>query len=171
MIRSNPHRGMGVGDGTAYPALWDVARPFGALSAGGSAFLELPILTRPVLAVRAGGRKLVGEFPYFDGAYLGGTHTLRTFHHASLAGDASLYAGTELRAPIARVPLVLPLDVGAIGFVDAGRVYWDGASPGGWHTVAGGGFWIGLVNPALSVRILATNRAQRRFLLGAGMSY
>ena len=32
--------------------------------------------------------------------------------------------------------------MGIFGFADAGRVYLDGASPGGWHTSLGGGIWL-----------------------------
>ena len=42
------------------------------------------------------------------------------------AGDASLYGTTELRVPLAKFPFILPLDVGAIGFYDAGKVYVNG---------------------------------------------
>ncbi len=37
--------------------------------------------------------------------------------------------------------VVVPVAIGVFGFADAGRVYLDGDSPGGWHTSFGGGIW------------------------------
>jgi hypothetical protein len=59
------------------------------------------------------------------------------------AGDASLYATSELRIPLAHFKLLIPLHAGIMGLAEAGRVYVDGSSPGGWHAVTGGGIWVG----------------------------
>ncbi len=157
--------------GSAYPAIWDVASAYGALDGVASAFLTLPVGTKPVLAFRGGGKKLFGDFPYFDAAFLGGSHSLRTEERQRYAGDASLYGSIELRVPIARFPLILPLDVGVLDFADAGRVYLNGDSPGGWHTAAGAGFWVGIVNPGTSINVLFTNRHDRRTVANVGFAF
>ncbi len=36
---------------------------------------------------------------------------------------------------------MVPVAAGIFGLADAGRVYLDGATPGGWHTSVGGGIW------------------------------
>lgn len=61
----------------------------------------------------------------------------------------------ELQLSLARFAFVLPFNIGVFGFVDAGRVYVDGASPGGWHAATGIGFWLGILNrgTALSVEL------------------
>ncbi|MGQ0537552.1 MAG: hypothetical protein ACT4R6_01285, partial [Gemmatimonadaceae bacterium] len=66
---------------------------------------------------------------------------------------------------------ILPWDFGLVGFMDAGRVYVDNESPGGWHSVSGGGVWIGMVRPGYGITILATNRAERRLLVGTGFAF
>ena len=157
--------------GTGYPAAWDVATPYQSLDAVASAFFTLPVAKKPVLALRAGGKKLWGNFPFFDAAYLGGSETLRTEDRQRYVGDASLYGTTELRIPIAKFPFILPLDVGAIGFMDAGRVYMDGQSPGGWHKAAGGGFWVGFLDPGKSFNVLFTNQSQRRIETSFGFAF
>src|SRR5438046_9136232 len=134
--------------------MWDVCTPYEALDGWAAAFFTLPVPKKPVLALRAGGKKLWGPFPYFDAAFLGGSETFRAEERQHWAGDASAYGTTELRIPVAKFPFILPLDVGAIGFGDAGRVYLNGQSPGGWHTAAGGGFWGGYLYPG-------TNRTAR----------
>ena len=41
--------------------------------------------------------------------------------------------------------------LGVFGLADAGRVYFDGESPGGWHTSYGGGVWFSSLGHALSL--------------------
>jgi hypothetical protein len=72
---------------------------------------------------------------------------------------------------VARFPVILPWNVGAIGFADAGRVYTGGASPGGWHTGAGGGLWLGVVEWSANGNILITNNPRRRVLFGLGFDF
>ena len=69
------------------------------------------------------------------------------------AGDASLYGTAELRIPIARFALLLPLDTGVYVYGDAGRVYVDSASPGGLPHSAGVGAWIGFLSPASTLNL------------------
>ena len=157
--------------GSGYPAIWDVAKSYESVDGWAAAFFTLPMPKKPVLAFRAGGRKLWGPFPYFDAACLGGSETFRTEERQRYAGDASLYGTTELRVPIAKFPFIFPLDVGALGFVDAGRVYLNDASPGGWHSAAGGGFWVGYLNPGTNVNVLFTNRSQRRVTTSVGFAF
>jgi len=42
---------------------------------------------------------------------------------------------------------------GIFGNTDAGRVYVDGRSPGGWHTGVGGGAWVALLDRANTLSI------------------
>lgn len=154
-----------------YPAIWDTKSAYEDISAGASANVTLPFLTRPLLAVRAGGKKLFGNFPYFDAAFLGGSQSLRTENRQRYAGDAMMHGTAELRVPIAKFPLILPLDVGAIGFVDVGRVYLDGDSPGGWHRGAGAGIWIGVIRPETGINVTITNNPDRRVLTNLGFVF
>jgi hypothetical protein len=54
---------------------------------------------------------------------------------------------------VAHFTFILPVDMGIFGVVDAGRVYLNGDSPGGWHTSKGLGFWIGVPDPSTAVRV------------------
>jgi hypothetical protein len=171
--------------GSAYPATWDVKKAYESVSALAEAFVTLPAKNRPVLALRAGGKKLFGDFPYFDAAFVGGSSSLRTEERQRYAGTASLYGTTELRVPVAKFPFILPLDVGLLGFVDVARVYVDqpivfatmqstnlgDSSPGGWHKGAGGGFWVGLINPGTSLNVLITNNSNRRIISSFGFAF
>ncbi|HUQ47145.1 MAG TPA: hypothetical protein VM053_02750 [Gemmatimonadaceae bacterium] len=157
--------------GSGYPASWDVKSAYEAIDGFAAAFLTIPIVKKPVIALRAGGKKLFGDFPYFDAAFIGGSHSLRAEERQRFAGDASIYGNAELRIPVAQFPLIVPLDVGLIGFADAGRVYVDGDSPGGWHSAMGGGLWIGLLNPGTNFNIVFTNNKERRVTTSIGFAY
>ncbi|HYU53373.1 MAG TPA: hypothetical protein VEK37_10530 [Gemmatimonadaceae bacterium] len=154
-----------------YPAMLDVRTTYEKLSGVASTYVTAPVFTHPTLALRVGGEKLYGDFPYFDAAFIGGSRSLRTEHGQRFAGDASLYGTTELRVPLVHFPLILPLNVGAIGFVDIARVYVDGESAGGPHKGTGAGLWISFVRPELGVTIMRTNNPERPTLVSLGFAF
>jgi hypothetical protein len=156
---------------SAFPAVWDVERAFSQVSGSATTFLELPIPLHPTLAFRGGGRKVWGDAPFFESAFIGGRGTVRGMDAQRYAGDASLYGTSELRVPVAEVRVIRQIDIGVLGFVDAGRVYVNGDSPGGWHTVAGGGLWLGILDPGTGLSITLTNSDEKRVLLGTGLRF
>jgi hypothetical protein len=156
---------------SGYPGIWDAKNAYESVAGSVATYITVPIPKRPVIALRGGGKKLFGDFPYFDAAFLGGSNSLRAEHRQQFAGDASVYGNAEFRYPIAQFPLILPLDVGALAFADAGRVYVDGDSPGGWHSAAGAGFWVGFINPGTNLNVLFTNRSDHRILTSLGFAF
>jgi hypothetical protein len=130
--------------GWLYPAAWDVESTYGTLSVLGRAYLPTGV-PNTMLAVRAGGKKVWGEYPWFDAAFVGGEESLRGWRVQRFAGDASLYGSAELRAYVTSFRLLVPQLFGVYGLFDVGRVWVDGQSPGGWHTGYGGGIWLGFL--------------------------
>ena len=157
--------------GSAYPAAWDATGAYSRLVAVAVAHIVLPIASNPLLARRVGGEKLWGDFPYFDAAFLGGSHSLRTAKRQRFAGDAAVHGSAELRLPLAAFPFILPLNVGALGFVEAGRVFMDRQSEGEWHTGMAAGLWLGVLSPGTSITVMMSNRPERRWLFGFGFDY
>jgi hypothetical protein len=137
--------------GAAFPAVWDVTSAFQSVGLAVEGQATLPIPTNPIFAMRAGGKKVFGNFPFHEAAFLGGNHTARYMEPQRFAGDASLYGSVELRVPFSSFTAALPFDWGVLGLGDVGRVYVDGASPGGWHSVTGYGLWFGLRGNHLKV--------------------
>lgn len=123
------------GGATLHPPVWDAPGWFGTAQAEARTYVTYG----PTLALRAGSRHAWGAFPVQDAAFLGGKNTLRGFRYQRFAGDAAVYGSAELRAPVRRILLLVRGELGAFAFADAGRVFVDGASPGGWHTGYGGG--------------------------------
>ena len=156
---------------TAYPAMWDVEDAFSQVSGSATTFLELPIPTHPILAFRGGGRKVWGDAPFYEAAFIGGRGTVRGMDAQRYAGDASIYGTGELRIPVASFRFPIPLDVGLLGFMDTGRVYVNGESPGGWHSVAGGGLWFGIIDRATGFSVTLTNSDEKRVLIGTGLRF
>ncbi len=154
-----------------YPQVWDANTPYGEVSALVSTYLTFPILTRPTLALRGGTKKVFGNAPYFEAAFVGGRNSLRALHRQRFDGDAALHGTTELRVPLARFNYGLPWSFGALGFMEAGRVYVSGESPGTWHSTQGAGGWIGVMSPKYAIHMLRTNRADRRILIGTGFAF
>lgn len=171
-LADDPKRGMTLDASAAvYPAVWDTKSTFGTVSAVATTFVTLPLPLSPVFAMRAGGQQNIGEAPYFEAAYLGGRKSVRTLQRNAFAGDAMIYGSAELRIPIAKFPLFLPLNTGVFGFADAGRVYVDGKSPGGWHSGLGMGIWLGVMKPSTSISVTFTDNRDRKVLVGTGFVF
>jgi hypothetical protein len=150
---ADPRRGLLLDvSGSVFPAVWDVESPFGSLRADGRAYLTVPIPVHPILVFRGGGAKVFGEFPFHESAFIGGPGSMRSLDAQRYAGDASVYGSVELRVPLGNFTVLLPWNVGLFGVMDAGRVFVDGESPGGWHSARGIGFWVGVFGPTTAIR-------------------
>ena len=95
--------------------------------------------TRAMVAARVGGRRVFGDYPWFESAFVGGSKNLRGYRKNRFAGDASLYGSVEARLWLFRGSLIAPGRFGIFGLADAGRVYLEEDSSDGWHTSYGGG--------------------------------
>jgi hypothetical protein len=126
------------------PAMMDLRSAFEEVGATAGVSTTIPLPTNPLLAVQSGANKVFGNFPFYEAATLGGENSLRYMDAQRYGGDASMWTTSDLRVPLVRFTLLAPLRAGVVGVVETGRVYDRGTSPGGWHSVAGGGVWLGL---------------------------
>jgi hypothetical protein len=138
---------------TVYPAVWDVATPFGVLVADINRYIPLALPFKPTLVLRAGGKKVFGTFPFHESAFIGGRRSVRGLERERYAGDTAVRGSVELQFTVLRFALAIPWEIGVYGYSDVGRVYVDGNSPGGWHDTTGVGFWVGVLNPSTSVSV------------------
>jgi hypothetical protein len=144
-------------DGSYYPRAMDVRSAFGSMTAVVGVSLALPLPTRPYLLVTAGAKKVLGTFPFYEAAFLGGEGTTRYMDTQRYAGDGLLWTSAELRIPLVQFKLLLPLRAGILGVAETGRVYAQGSSPGGWHPVTGAGIWLGPGDGSKVVTLLRTS--------------
>ncbi|CAN5754907.1 hypothetical protein BH23GEM9_BH23GEM9_32170 [soil metagenome] len=129
----------------------------GALGAFGDVFVQarayVPLLgDGPHLALRAGGERVYGEFPFFEAAFVGGRHSLRGSRTNELAGHGSLYGTVELRVPVDTVQIYIRAELGVFGFGDAARV-WHATESSGWRPGWGGGAWLAAFGRAVSFAV------------------
>ena len=84
--------------GSFYPGVWDVEETFGELHAEASTFLTADSMAlQPTLALRVGGKRVWGQFPYQEAAYIGDDSSVRLGRQNRYGGEASVYANAELR--------------------------------------------------------------------------
>jgi hemolysin activation/secretion protein len=164
--RQVPRRGVKLQASlNAYPGMLDLRGAYGSAHAEVNGYIPL-IGDGPHLALRAGAQRVVGDVPAFDFASIGGRRTLRGFTSRRFAGDAAAYGGAELRTPLTRMKLLVEGELGVFALVDAGRVWVDGASPGGWHMGWGGGLWFDAFERAVSVAYATGERGKLYVWLG-----
>jgi hypothetical protein len=147
--------------GKVYPAIWDVGSTFGEVRGLVTTYLTAPVPLNPTLALRAGGRKLWGTYPYFEAAFLGDVSNVRLGRINRYAGDASAYGSAELRLALGRALVVLPADIGVFGLADAGRVFLEGESSDKWHTAVGGGLWLAFLDRAHTLSVAVASSEER----------
>ncbi|HUG53255.1 MAG TPA: BamA/TamA family outer membrane protein [Vicinamibacteria bacterium] len=145
----------------AFPAVWSVRRTFGSLRAEGATYLTPGLSPRPTLALRAGIKRVWGEFPFHEAAYIGGAESVRGLRAERFGGEAAAYGSAELRLALGHFVLLLPGDVGLFALGDAGRVWVNGESSRRWHTAWGGGVWFSFLERSNTLT-LAVARSEER---------
>lgn len=145
----------------------DLGGPFGAVRGEARTYVSLG--GGPVLALRAGGEVVRGDFPFAQAAFLGGPGSLRGYPFQRFAGDAAAFGSAELRQPLGQVRLLVRGRVGVFALADAGRVWLDGESPGDWHTNYGGGLWFETLGIPLTLTYARGDIT--RLYVGMGMPF
>jgi len=125
------------GEGFYYPELWD-SQGFGGVDGQLRGYLAG---RRAMLAARVGARRVWGDYPWFEAAFVGSSRSLRGYRKNRFAGDASLYGSVEARLWLVKGKLIAPGRWGVFGLADTGRVFVDGESSDTWHTAYGGGIF------------------------------
>lgn len=171
-VEGTPTAGYMIEGGASYfPGVADLEESFGFVHGEVATYLS-PRAGNPTLALRAGGKKLWGGFPYYEAAFLGGARTLRGLQEERFAGDAMIYGSVEVRAFLARLTFMLPIDIGVFALGDIGRVYLDGEASSEWHTGRGAGIWLAPLSRSSTVRLsIAKSEGRTAFYAGARFAY
>jgi hypothetical protein len=150
------------------PKAWDVDSQYSGVDGTLAAYLGN---TRAHLALRVGGRKLYGDYAWFDAAYIGSRNN-RGFLSHRFTGDSSLFGTVALRAWIREVPASVPVRFGVIAFADTGRVWYAGEDSNTWHNSFGGGLMFQpLATPTTVYAALAHSKEGNRFYFGIGFPF
>jgi hypothetical protein len=150
------------------PEAWDVDSQYGGFDGAVAAYVGN---TRAHVAFRVGGRKLYGDYAWFDAAYIGSRNN-RGFLSHRFSGDSSLFGTVALRVWIREVPASVPVRFGVIGFADTGRVWYGGEDSNTWHHSYGGGVMFQpLATPTTVYAALAHSNEGNRFYFGIGFPF
>ena len=177
-----PHRGgFAAVRGTYFAKAWDVDSAFGQVNGNLNAYL--PLGDRATFALRGGGKKVFGTYPYMEAASLGqgglGTgaleepdNTLRGYRARRFTGDASAYGNADLRLRLSRMNIIVPGVWGLTAFGDVGRVWLDGESSDTWHTGVGGGLWFSWLTNRISASVgVSHSKEENLFYVTGGFHF
>ncbi len=158
--------------GAIHPAWWNVRQTYGEVAGVATTFFSPAGPLAPTIALRAGGRKLLGEYPFFDAAYIGDPSTVRLGRSNRYAGDASLYGSIEVRLAMLRIDVLVPAQMGVFGLTDVGRVFVAGETSDKWHAAYGGGIWFAFLSPTNALSITTTVSEERaKIYVQAGFGF
>jgi hypothetical protein len=146
----------------AFPAIWGVRSTFGEVHGEASTYLTPGTAPgRPTLALRVAGKRVWGDYPFQEAAYIGGHTSVRGLRAERFGGDGSLYGNAELRLPLGRFSGLLPGEFGIFGLGDVGRVFLEGESSKKWHTAAGGGVWFSFLTRGSTLSVAIAKSEER----------
>ncbi len=154
-----------------YPGIFDKEYNFGKVSGDIRGYLGYK--QNISLGLRLWGEKVIGDFPFFESAFLGGSKLLRGFAGERFAGDGALLGSAELRLKLFNMNILLPETVGIFTFAETGRVFVKGESSNLWHTGYGAGLFIFLLNRDITLRFTAARSKEREkvFYFGTGFTF
>jgi hypothetical protein len=123
---------------------WDVPDRFGHVDGHLAAFISLadPLL----LSLHVAGKKIWGDYPYFEAAYIGGHMIPLGTKWNRWAGDASLSGLASLKWTLKDIKGIVPGELGLFAMGDAARVFVEGESSTKWHPSYGGGVFLASFN-------------------------
>ncbi len=124
------------------------------------------------LALRAGGTKVWGKYPFFAGATIGGKENVRGYNDKRFTGDASLFGQAELRLFITELKLIVKSRMGINIFLETGRVFSINDNSNKWHPSYGAGVWIDYFNSEfIPSAYVAFSPDRTTFAFGLGMGF
>jgi len=155
-----------------YPVVFNNRKDFFKISGDLRTYFSTHAVTDVTLALRVGGQKVFGTYPFFKSAVLGGANNLRGFSRERFSGDASLFGQAEVRMFLFDMNVLLPGRFGLSFFGESGRVFVSYEESEKWHSSYGGGFWFSVLNNILSLNFSAAKSSETlNFYLISGVAF
>jgi hypothetical protein len=157
-----------------FPKVFNIKETF--YRAGGDirGYIPMSLFKGATLALRAGGEKIWGEYPFYAASFLGGFENLRGYNRWRYSGDASLFGQAELRIWLTKLKLILKNKFGVNLFAESGRVFVEGDFENSkrWHPSYGIGFWLSYLRDTIIVNTyIAVSPDRMTFSFGFAMAY
>jgi hypothetical protein len=135
-------------------------------------FTSITRIPDVALALRLSGTATFGAVPFYQMARLGGRKSLRGYEFERFRGDHMIALSSELRFPLLRQVIVIPVEFGGFLMGDGGRLWYEGESPGGWRATWGVGIWgATLSRDVLGILYLAFSHESTILRAGFGFDY
>lgn len=159
-------------EGVYYPVVFNNRKDFLKISADLRTYLSSHAITDVTLALRVGGEKVFGTYPFFKSAVLGGANNLRGFSRERFSGGASLFGQAELRMFLFDMNILLPGRFGLSIFGESGIVFISSEESEKWHSSYGGGFWFNVFNNAFCLNFsVAKSSETMNFYVISGVAF
>ncbi|MDQ6762662.1 MAG: outer membrane protein assembly factor, partial [Bacteroidota bacterium] len=129
--------------------------------------------TKLVMVLRGGyGHIFSKNYEYFQALTLGSNNHLRGFRKDRFAGKSVLYGSFEARYKLfASQSYIIPGDVGALAFIDAGRVWVKDVTSHKWHHSYGTGLYYSPYNFAIVSATIAFSDEGSLFNFSVGTKF
>lgn len=169
----NPKQGFGWTNAADINfGLQNTSATYSRLESNLSIFYSPVLSPQLTIATRFGVAHNIGDFPFFSSNTLGTRHNLRGYLNTRFAGRTSAYNNLEVRTKLFDMyNYIFGGEVGALGFVDSGRVWTDGESSDIWHHGYGGGLWISIYKRAVLNISVGFSEEGYYYTAGAGFFF
>jgi len=158
--------------GSIFPAVDNVPENFYRAGFDISGYFTPDIVAFATFALRAGGTKVWGKYPFFAGATIGGKENVRGYNDKRFSGDASLFGQAEIRLFITELKLILKSKLGINVFIETGRVFTTNDNSDKWHPSYGAGIWVDYFNSEfIPSAYVAFSPDRTTFAFGLGMGF
>ena len=155
-----------------FPAIDNITENFYRAGFDVRGYFTPEMVSFVTLALRAGGSKVWGRYPFFAGATIGGQNNVRGYNDKRFSGDASLFGQAELRLFISEIKLILKSKLGINLFIESGRVFTPNDNADKWHPSYGAGIWIDYFNSEfIPSAYVAFSPDRTTFAFGLGMGF
>jgi len=158
--------------GSIFPAVFNIPETFYKTNFDLRGFITHPSISWLTLALRAGGERAWGKYPFYAGATIGGIESIRGYNQDRFSGDAALFGQAELRMFLTNLNLILRSKFGINAFVETGRVWVTGEDSQKWHPSYGLGLWLNYLDGMFILSsYIATSPERTTFAFGLGMGF
>lgn len=161
-IEDNPSSGYYLKVRTGlFPELFDVDETFTRAWFDARGYWTADTFTEITFALRAGGGKTWGKYPYYAAHFIGGASNLRGFSRERFSGDAALFGQAEMRMFLGNILFIIPGRIGINFFGETGRVYVQNEDSDKWHPSYGGGFYLSYLGRLLNVAVNVAKSSEK----------
>ncbi len=134
-----------------FPELLDVEETFTRALFDVRGYWTADSFTEITFALRAGGGKSWGKYPYYAAQFIGGASSLRGYSRERFSGDAALFGQAEMRMFLGKMRFIIPGRVGINIFAETGRVFARTEDSDIWHPSYGGGLYLSYLGRMLNI--------------------